>query len=228
MIVSYLDEHCLEIEAEIRQALSTFEAKADYSVVWKEYEKQAIKEFISVIEKLRIATGIEFVEGEAGSDKNRLADLLVCNGIEKVLISIKASRSNKDSANDLGTIRQYAEKKALYTACYDIWIKYDDSVKPIQVKGVYFDRSFKFVGKMSRDYGSGVSYRKKDGNMRPKKWGMFDSRTCYWNTIEEFEAGIAMSRSFRANSIVLEHIEDMTLNDKHNLFSALKETFEPS
>jgi hypothetical protein len=128
----------------------------------------------------------------------------------------------------LGTIRQYPEKKAQYSACYDIWVKYDDSKRPIQVQGIYFDRSFRFVGRMSAAYGAGVSYRKKDGNMRPKGWDMFDAGTCYWNTLEEFEAGIALSKSFRANSIVCEHLENMTEADKLILFRKLKKCFCPA
>jgi hypothetical protein len=68
-----------------------FVAQADYSVVWKEYEKQVIKEFIAIVKALPITIKIDFVEGEAGSDKNRLADLLVRSENEKILISVKAS-----------------------------------------------------------------------------------------------------------------------------------------
>lgn len=227
MVINYLDTHRVEIEQNIRQSMLKFVAQADYSVVWKEYEKQVIKEFIAIVKALPITIKIDFVEGEAGSDKNRLADLLVRSENEKILISVKASRSNKDSANDLGTLRQYPEKKAAYSACYDIWIKYDDSNKPIEVKGVYFDRSYKFVGRMSKAYGEGVSYRKKDGNMRPKSWEMFDNGTSYWNTLDEFELGIARSRSFRANSLVQQHLEDMTDEDGLALYQELKKRFDP-
>ena len=34
----------------------------------------------------------------------------------------------------------------------------------------------------------GVKYRKKDGNMRPKPWSMFDSGKAYWKSEDEFEA----------------------------------------
>lgn len=221
----YLDAHRAEIERRLREAMLSFVAQADYSVVWKEYEKQVIREFIAVIKALQMAIKIDFVEGEEGSDKNRVADLLVQSQGERVLLSIKACRGNRNSANDLGTIRQYPEKKAQYSACYDIWVKYDDSKKPIQVQGIYFDRSYKFVGRMSVAYGAGVAYRKKDGNMRPKPWDMFDAGTCFWNTLEEFDAGVARSRSFRANSIVCEHLEDMTEADQLILFQKLKRRF---
>ncbi|HNQ72338.1 MAG TPA: hypothetical protein PKN95_01880 [Verrucomicrobiota bacterium] len=221
----YLDTHRAEIERSLREAMRSFVTPADYSVVWKAYEKQVIQEFIAVIKGFQMDIKMDFVEGEEGSDKNRLADLLVQSRDEQVLISIKACRGNKKPANDLGTIRQYPEKKAHYSACYDIWVKYDDSKKPIQVQGIYFDRSYKFVGRMSVDYGGGVSYRKKDGNMRPKAWKMFDDGTSYWNTLAEFEAGIARSRSFRANSIVCEHLEDMTEADKKALLKKLNQHF---
>ncbi|HEX5219295.1 MAG TPA: hypothetical protein VFZ59_06980 [Verrucomicrobiae bacterium] len=222
---TYLDAHRAEIERGLREAMRSFVTQADYSVVWKEYERQVIREFIAVINALQMAIKINFVEGEEGNDKNRIADLLVQSHDERILISIKACRGNKNSANDLGAIRQYPEKKAKYSACYDIWVRYDDSKKLIQVQGIYFDRSYKFVGRMSIAYGSGVSYRKKDGNMRPKPWDMFDNCTCFWNTLEEFEVGIARSRSFRANSIVCEHLEDMTEADALALFHRLKKRF---
>lgn len=116
MVIAYLDTHRAEIEATMREAMLKFVAQADYSVVWKEYEKQVIKEFIVLVKALPIAVKLNFVEGDEGSDKNRVADLLVRNADEGILISIKASRGNKNSANDLGTLRQYPEKKAAYSA----------------------------------------------------------------------------------------------------------------
>lgn len=227
MLIAYLDAHRAQIEGTIREAMLRFVAQADYSVVWKEYEKQVIKEFIEVVKALPIPVKLNFIEGDEGSDKNRVADLLVRNADEGILISIKASRGNKNAANDLGTLRQYPEKKAAYSACYDVWVRYDDSNKPVKVTGIYFDRSYKFVGRMSDAYGKGVSYRKKDGNMRPKSWDMFDRGESFWNTLEEFEAGIARSRSFRANSLVREHLENMTDADKRALFQELKRRFDP-
>jgi hypothetical protein len=226
MITALFDTNCRKLEQQLRSALVPFVAKSDYSVVWKEYEKQAIKEFESAVRTVvPPATPLEFDEGEVGKDKNRLADVAVRSGNERILISVKACRSDKDPANDLGTLRQYEEKKASYSASFDIWVKYDDSVLPPKVRGVYFDRSYRFVGQMSRPYGGGVSYRKKDGNMRPKSWGMFDDGICFWNTLEEFEAGIVRSKSFRANSIVCEHLEDMTEADKRALLEKLKRYF---
>ncbi len=191
MIAAYLDKHRSEIEARIRQEMIKFVAVSDYSVIWKEYEKKAIAEFkLALCNGLPVLQNEAFEEGEAGRDKNRAADLLVNHAAEKVLVSVKACRDEKKSENDLGTLRSYAKKKATHTAMFEIWIVYDQ-ITPTSVTQVYFDRAYKFVGRRRDE--RFLSYRKKDGNLRPKPWIMFRQQESFWNTLEEFEA--AMERT---------------------------------
>jgi hypothetical protein len=56
---------------------------------------------------------------------------------------------------------------------FTLWVRYDDSDKAIKCDRAFFDRTWRFVGKSSLV--DGVKYRKKDENMRPKPWAMFDS-----------------------------------------------------
>ena len=75
-------------------------------------------------------------------------------------------------------------------------------------------------------FGKRVRSLREAMGMRPKPWKMFDDGTNYWNTVEEFEAGIARSRSFRANSLVREHLEDMTGSDRRALYQELKKRLD--
>ena len=68
---------------------------------------------------------------------------------------------------------------------------------------VFFDRTWRFVGKSSLV--DGVKYRKKDGNMRPKSWALFDSGKALWKAEEEFEAAVKRAETFRANELVKEY-----------------------
>ena len=66
-----------------------------------------------------------------------------------------------------------------------------------------FDRTWRFAGKSSLV--DGVKYRKKDGNMRPKSWVMFESGEAFWNNQEEFEAAVKRAEVFRANELIKEY-----------------------
>lgn len=227
MILEYLDESHAAIQGELFKHLGKFIAQTDYSVVWKEYEDQAVVGMVKIIRTKFPGLGEKcFERGEVGKSKNRLADLLVRYKDEVILISVKACRASADSANDLGTFRQYPTKRRNYTGIFDIWVRYEDVALPPKVTGVFFDRSFKFVGKMT--IVDGVAYRKKDGNMRPKPWSMFDNGTCFWNTLEEFEAGMQRSIKFRANSLVNEHLQTMDEDDQRALYECLKAKFGSS
>jgi hypothetical protein len=84
--------------------------------------------------------------------------------------------------------------------------RYADSGSAIKVERVFFDRTYRFIGKTTLVEG-GVKYRKKDGNMRPKPWSMFESGKAYWNSEEEFEAAVKRSAKFRAKALVSEYEE---------------------
>jgi hypothetical protein len=70
-----------------------------------------------------------------------------------------------------------------------------------------------------------VKYRKKDGNMRPKPWVMFDSGAAFWKTEDEFEAAVKRAETFRANELIQEHLQDLDEEDQRLLYEKLKEKF---
>jgi hypothetical protein len=94
-------------------------------------------------------------------------------GTNTIEISIKAARNSGQPENDLGTFRDHENRKKLFAAAFTVWVRYEDKAVTLRAERVFFDRTWRFVGKSSLV--DGVKYRKKDGNMRPKSWAMFDS-----------------------------------------------------
>ena len=87
----------------------------------------------------------------------------------------------------------------------------------------FFDRTWRFVGKSSLV--DGVKYRKKDGNLRPKLWAMFDSGTAFWESEAEFEAAVKRAELFRANELIKEYLDDLSDADQKLLYDRLQEKF---
>jgi Ni,Fe-hydrogenase III large subunit len=72
----------------------------------------------------------------------------------------------------------------------------------------------------------GVKYRKKDGNMRPKPWAMFDSGASYWKSEGDFAAAVKRSELFRANELIKEYLDDLSDSDQRLLYEKLRSQFE--
>lgn len=224
-ITEILDSSKKEICEAVSTALKKVQVKSSYTTVWRDFEELAI-EVICQFLKNRIPelTDDNFDYGSTGSEKNRLADLEIKDETGSVFVSIKAARLGKNPQNDLGTLRQYPSKKKLYLASFELWVRYSDT-DGIAVDRVFFDRAYRFVGKSNLAKG-GVIYRKKDGNMRPKSWQMFDSGNTCWETPEDFERAVEISRIYRANALVEEHLSDMNEQDQRALYAILKKKFE--
>lgn len=209
---------------EVYEAIKDMRIAGDYETVWHVYENAAISELIRVLKANTGLTDQNFDKGEKGSKKNRLADLAIVCDEGTTAISIKAARSYKKPANDLGTFRAYAKKKSQFKDTFELWVRYDDRGDAISVDAVFFHESYKFVGIYKRT--GGVDYRKKDGNLRPKSWKMFDNNTSYWNSLEEFATAFEVSRVYRANALVQEYLVDLTEDDLKLLYESLREKFE--
>lgn len=225
-IAATLDLNKNRIAAELAQALKPLVFGTSYINVWHDFEKAALELLPSILKKYaKCLTDDDFQFGVTGTEKNRLTDLGVLCNDGFTAISIKAARKSKSPRNDLGTFKSYPEKKRLFNASFEVWIRYDDS-NPSRKKTdqVFFDRSYKFVGKRGKF--NGVSYHSSTGNMRPKTWRMFDSNTSYWNTPEEFEEAVRVSDLFRANDLVNKHLGNMTEDDQRLLYELLKKKFE--
>lgn len=213
------------IVREVYEATKEVEIASSYTTVWRDCEDAAVREIIRILkENIPTLTDENFDAGEKGSEKNRLADLAIICDEGTTAISIKAARVGSNPQNDLGTFRAYANKKRQFTHTFELWVRYDDSGESIRIDAIFFDEAYRFVGVYKAT--GGVAYRKKDGNLRPKPWKMFDNDTTFWNSPEEFARAFEVSRIYRANSLVQEYLVDMTEEDLRTLYETLKTRFE--
>jgi hypothetical protein len=223
-VADQLEAQKQTVATEVATTLTTNALRTSYTTVWRNFEDAAIDALCAVLPKLiNGLTEQQLDRGKAGREKNRLADLAIHCGTNQIEISIKAARRSANPENDLGTFHDHPARQKLFADSFTLWIRYDDDAKEIRWDRVYFDKTWRFVGKSSAV--DGVKYRKKDGNMRPKPWGMFDSGAAFWKTEEDFEAAVKRAEAYRANELIKEHLRDLSEADQHLLFERLREKF---
>jgi hypothetical protein len=224
-VASRLDANASIIAAEVTLVLKTNALKGSYTTIWRQFEDAAIDALCVILPK-HIPELMEknFDRGKSGREKNRLADLAIVCGNEQIEISIKAARHSANPENDMGTFHDHPTRKKLFVASFTLWVRYDDSGKEIKCDRAFFDRTWRLVGKSSLV--DGVKYRKKDGNMRPKPWAMFDSGAAYWKSEEDFEGAVKRAEIYRANELIKEHLGELSDEDQRLLYEKLKEKFE--
>ena len=125
----------------------------------------------------------------------------------------------------MGTFRDHENRKKLFAEAFTVWVRYEDAGETLRAERVFFDRSWRFVGKSTLV--DGVKYRKKDGNMRPKSWAMFESGKSPWKSEEDFEAAVKRAETYRANEVVKEYLGDLSEEDQKLLHDRLHEKFDP-
>lgn len=212
------------ITKEVAKALAGFSPNANYTIVWKAYQDKSAKILRRILIKyIKCLSDKNFYEGEEKKNKNAPADLAIVCKEGSILISIKSARRSANPGNDLGTFVGHQIRQRDFLASFDLWIKYDDSGKKLKTDRVFFDRSYKFVGK-SREV-NGVKYRIGAGNFRPKSWKMFEAEECHWNTEEEFNAAVERSSKYRASKIVDKYLKDIEEDVQRSLYLRLKSKF---
>jgi hypothetical protein len=225
-VVAKLDEMKDTLAAEVTEAMKTNAYATSYTTVWRNFEDDAEVAFRESLKKhIPGLTDKNFDVGQTGSEKNRLADLAIMVSNQAIEVSVKAARGSQSPENDMGTFRDHSNREKLFVASFTLFGRYRDSGSTITVDRVFFDRTYWFVGRSTLVDG-GVKYRKKDGNMRPKPWAMFDSGKAFWNSEDEFEAAMKRSAKFRASSLVKEYLSDMTDDDQRLLLDELKKKFK--
>jgi len=214
------------IASEVAAIMRTNAVKGSYTTVWRQFEDMAIDSLRVVLPRhIPSLTETNFDAGQTGREKNRLADLAIVYGTNVIEISIKAARDDSNPENDMGTFRDHPKRHQLFTASFTLWVRYHDAnTNAIRCDRAFFDRTWRFVGKSTLV--DGVKYRKKDGNMRPKPWGMFDTDASYWKTEAEFEAALKRAELFRANELIKEHLDDLSEDDQRLLYEKLKSRFD--
>ncbi len=226
-VASELETLKATVATEVATALRSNTLKTSYTTVWRNFEDAAIDALCELLPKhIPGLTAKHLDRGKTGSEKNRLADLAITCGTNVIEISIKAARKAANPENDLGTFHDHPARRKLFTDSFMLWVRYDDSGKEIRCDQVFFEKSWRFVGKSSLV--DGIKYRKKDGNSRPKPWAMFDSGEAYWKTEEAFEAAVNRAEAFRANELVKEHLKTLSEQDQRSLYERLREKFGKS
>jgi len=215
------------VASELTVRLSTNVIRGSYTTVWRQFEDAAIDALVIVLPKhIAGLNEKDFYRGTTGREKNRLADFAILCGTNVIEISIKAARAGENPENDMGTFRDHPNREKLFAASFTLWVRYEDKGETLRTERVFFDRTWRFVGKSTLV--DGVKYRKKDGNMRPKPWAMFDSGKSYWQSKEEFELAVKRSETYRANELVKEYLTDLSEDDQKLLHDRLHEKFDRS
>ena len=224
-IAAQLDTRRAELSRELTLRLSTNTVRGSYTTVWRQFEDLAITALTELLPRhIQGLSATNFNAGQAGREKNRLADFAIVCGTNTLEISIKAARAGENPENDMGTFRDHPNREKLFAASFTLWVRYIDQGETLRAERVFFDRTWRFVGKSTLV--DGVKYRKKDGNMRPKPWTMFDSGTTYWQSEEEFELAVKRSETYRANELVKEYLTELSEGDQKLLHDRLHEKFD--
>jgi hypothetical protein len=212
------------IAAEVTARLTTNSIRGSYTTVWRQFEDLSIVVLKEILPHHIPELGARnFDAGQTGREKNRLADFAIICGTNAIEVSIKAARGSENPENDMGTFRDHPNREKLFTASFTLWVRYEDAGGTLRAERVFFDRTWRFVGKSSLV--DGVKYRKKDGNLRPKPWAMFNSGKAYWPSEGEFELAVKRSEIYRANELVKEYLSDLSEDDQKILHDRLHEKF---
>lgn len=224
-VAAELDSLKNTIAAEVTARLSTNLVHGSYTTVWRQFEDAAIDALCEILPKnIAGLNAKHFDRGTTGREKNRLADLAIVCGTNVIEVSIKAAQRTGNPENDMGTFRDHPNRERQFSAAFTLWVRYESAGENLRAERAFFDRTWRFVGKSSLV--DGVKYRKKDGNMRPKPWTMFDSGQAYWKSEEEFEAAVKRAETYRANELVKEYLTDLSEDDQRVLHKRLKEKFD--
>jgi hypothetical protein len=224
-VAAELDSRKGAIAAEVTARLSTNLVHGSYTTVWRQFEDAAIDALCEILPKHIVGLNAKkFDRGTTGREKNRLADLAIVCGTNVIEVSIKAAQRTGNPENDMGTFRDHPKRDRQFSASFTLWVRYESEGENLRAERAFFDRTWRFVGKSSLV--DGVKYRKKDGNMRPKPWAMFDSGQAYWPSEAEFASSVKRAEAYRANELVKEYLTDLSEDDQHVLLERLKEKFE--
>jgi hypothetical protein len=214
------------LATELTARVRTNVVRGSYTTVWRQFEDLAIEALQEILPKHipeLSAKNFDGGQAHAGREKNRLADFAIICGTNTIEVSIKAARNTGQPENDMGTFRDHENRKKLFAASFTLWVRYEDKGGTLRAERVFFDRTWRFVGKSTLV--AGVKYRKKDGNMRPKAWALFDAGKSPWQSEADFEAAVQRAATFRANELVKEHLSNLSEEDQRVLHDRLHEKF---
>jgi len=158
-------------------------------------------------------------------DKNEFPDLTIRTNPPLALEAKAGNRSRfvngvwkpcKNSANDLGTLNTFEEKLKKFNGndIFYIFIEYNFTDKEKKIVDVKIDNFYKFVGLNKAGL---LSYREKDGNLRPKD---FDKPPLV-NSMEQFVKLFPMTKKYRSSRIAQKHLQGLSKKELSELFDKL-------
>lgn len=150
-------------------------------------------------------------------DKNEFPDLTIYVSPKLALEAKSGNRSKlvsgtwkkcNNSANDLGTINSWDKKILDFGGdnIYFIFIEYNFTDKIEEIIDVKIEPFYKFIGLNSDNL---LSYREKDGNLRPKN---FDEKSPV-NSLNEFLNLLPATRAYRSGRVAYKHLKVLSMVD---------------
>lgn len=211
--------------AEIKDALSAviLEHEFDYRTFGTSIEDYLFDIIISILKKKGLITSD--AQFKRAKDKNEFPDLTIKTEPNLALEAKAGNRSKlddgvwkscKNSANDLGTLNTWEKKLEKFSGddIYYVFIEYNFTDQEKKIIDVKIEHFYKFVGLN----GAGtMSYREKDGNLRPKD---FDEQSPI-NSFKEFTDLFPATKKYRSNRIVKKHLKGMSKDELKELFKGL-------
>jgi hypothetical protein len=131
---------------------------------------------------------------------------------EKKKVWVKCHNSN----NDLGTLESWPSKILEFGGenIYFLFLEYDFTSGHKKIIDIKIDHFYRFVGLNEDGF---LSYREKDGNLRPKN---FDEPAPL-DSFEDFQALFQPTVIYRAKRIIQKHIDSIPDAERNDFLSSL-------
>jgi len=210
--------HLIENLNQLKRKLKKLVADAEYTyeTFGKEVEKPARGLIVASLTDGRFITSK--TDYEFAKNKNYFPDLSLTSR-DKLAIEIKSgcrrrttngeSLNIRNSQNDMGTIASWPEKLSEFDGdkIYYVFIEYELIEQDIEVSKITIDRFYKFLGLNSAGM---LSYREKDGNLRPRD---FDE-TPRINSLTQFSELLIRTSAYRSKRIIYKHYNELSAVDR--------------
>jgi hypothetical protein len=207
---------------ELKQTI--IDNKFNYKTFGTEIEDYLFDIIINILKKNKLINNNN--QYKRAKDKNEFPDLTI---LSEPILALEAKSGNrsklqkgvwkscKNSANDMGTINSWGDKIKKFGGenIYYVFIEYNftDCVK--EIVDVKIEPFYKFIGINSDDL---LSYREKDGNLRPKD---FDEESPI-GSLEDFETLFPKTKIYRAKRLVSKHLKDLNDDEVNEILKSRK------
>lgn len=170
----------------------------DVAIAWKKMQDDAALEIINLL-KLHLADS----KISSPVSKSTYPDIKIENAEGNFAIDIKVNEDAKETWFDMARIdTMMKDRIEKYVEEWELVIKYRSTDG--KFLKAYFNLFREVVG--IRTECNGIKYRPYDGKVRPKSWADLDNDKIYWDTKENFLAGIERSLKHRWKENIKAHL----------------------